>query len=198
MNSVQLTLLGDRPVRQHRSGRPSVDRRWRTAVHEAGHAVFAISLHILFTTVTIRPSFGGILGHVNGDFTGYLDANNPALTLVEYRCRLANLTTILVAGPVAANVLASAPIWRGSNDYLTLEHLLPWKNSTELIDIAEKSVREGIESYPFMRSGIERLATALIDRITLDYGQTLEVITGTISTAQPSTTQYLAPLEVQR
>jgi len=177
--NVQPTLFDRWPAKRYLGRRyRRNDQPWQTAIHESGHAVLAHLLNVPFQYVTIRPSLGGVLGHVATDFTSYLRAESE--TVVSNR--VASVATVLVAGSVASARFALIPNWRTGSDYSTLDRLLggdqvPVDRKHAVVLSLEQVAENFLASHAIALS-LFQLALALTKRITLDHATAVCVMAG--------------------
>src|ERR1700722_13727258 len=132
-----------------------MDNEYRTAIHEAGHAVVALAVGVPLAEATIVPE-GDFLGHVFAPSGAryWQDGDDGCLReLVEADC------IVSLAGGVAERLLLPAPFDRRgcSSDYRNVrEWLRKWELCRgAIMRRTERLVRRHAEA-------IERVAEALI------------------------------------
>ena len=156
---------------------PSTQSNQPVASVEALLASFAAALRP-DPELTIRPSLGGVLGHVATDFTSYLRAESE----IVVNNRVASIAMVLVAGPVAAERFALIPNRRTGSDYGTLDRLLggdqvPEDRKHTVILSLEQEAENFLASHAIALS-LFQLALALTKRITLDHAAAVCAMAG--------------------
>lgn len=158
-----------------------------TAFHEAGHAVAGHALEIPFRYVTIAPTEGVSLGHVQGFRMGKKLAESLGTYDVSprQRDRVEREVMVFLAGSIAeARYTGRRNQWGASADYRLAvdlaERIAPIGAELDAFLAWLHKRTENLFARPHLWAAVEGLSAALMERGRLSRDETRQIIYETV------------------